>query len=132
MFRLTRQHADEMIAHAKADAPNECCGMLAGVDGKVKQVYQVRNAEPSPVKYVMEPEAQFRVFEEVDAEGWEILGFYHSHTFSEAYPSPTDVRLATYVDGGYRRETDHLARCPLFPGFPQRAGQSGNPCLPHS
>ena len=59
---------------------------------------QVRNAEPSPVKYVMDPEAQFRVFEEVDAEGWEVQGFYHSHTFSEAYPSPTDVRLATYED----------------------------------
>ena len=98
MFRLSKQHADEMIAHAKADAPNECCGILAGVDGEVNRVYQVRNAEPSPVKYVMDPEAQFRVFEEVDAEGWEVQGFYHSHTFSEAYPSPTDVRLATYED----------------------------------
>ncbi len=87
-----------MIAHAKADAPNECCGMLAGAGGEVKRVYRIRNAEPSPVKYVMHPEDQFRVFEEVDSEGWEVLGFYHSHTFSEAYPSPTDVRLATYVD----------------------------------
>lgn len=98
MFTLGRQHADEMIAHAKADAPNECCGMLAGADGEVKNVYRVRNAEPSPVKYIMHPEDQFRVFEEVDIKGWEVLGFYHSHTFSEAYPSPTDVRLATYDD----------------------------------
>ncbi len=98
MFRLSKEHADEMIAHAKADAPNECCGMLAGSGGEVKRVYRVRNAEPSPVKYVMDPQEQFRIFEEVDGEGWEILGFYHSHTFSEAYPSPTDVRLATYVD----------------------------------
>ena len=98
MFTLDRRHADEMIAHAQADAPNECCGMLVGAGDKVERVYRVRNAEPSPVKYVMHPEDQFKVFEEADANGWEVVGFYHSHTFSEAYPSPTDVRLATYVD----------------------------------
>ena len=98
VFKLGRQYADEMIAHAKADAPNECCGMLAGPNDEVKRVYRVRNAEPSPVKYVMDPQDQFRIFEEVEGEGWEVLGFYHSHTFSEAYPSPTDVKLATYED----------------------------------
>ena len=98
MFMLSREYADEMIAHSKEDAPNECCGMLAGQGRDVKRVYRVRNVEPSPVKYVMDPQDQFRIFEEVEGAGWEILGFYHSHTFSEAYPSPTDVRLATYED----------------------------------
>ena len=98
MFRLSKQHADEMIAHAKADAPNECCGILAGVDGEVKQIYRARNSEASPVKYNIDSKDQFRIQKEMEANGWDYLGLYHSHTFSEAYPSPTDVRLATYED----------------------------------
>ena len=98
MFRLSKQHADEMIAHAKADAPNECCGILAGVDGEVKQIYRARNSEASPVKYNIDSKDQFRIQKEMEANGWDYLGLYHSHTFSEAYPSPTDVRLATYKD----------------------------------
>ena len=98
MFRLSKQHADEMIAHAKADVPNECCGILAGVDGEVKQIYRARNSEASPVKYNIDSKDQFRIQKEMEANGWDYLGLYHSHTFSEAYPSPTDVRLATYED----------------------------------
>jgi proteasome lid subunit RPN8/RPN11 len=98
LFRLSKQHADEMIAHAKADAPNECCGILAGVDGEVKQIYRARNSEASPVKYNIDSKDQFRIQKEMEANGWDYLGLYHSHTFSEAYPSPTDVRLATYED----------------------------------
>ena len=98
MFRLSREHADEMIAHAKEDAPNECCGILGGIGEEVKQVYRTRNSEASPVKYRIDSKDQFRVQKELESKGWDYVGLYHSHTFSEAYPSPTDVSLATYVD----------------------------------
>lgn len=90
-----------MIAHARADFPNECCGILAGVNETVKQVYPTKNAEASPVKYLIDTNDLFQVYTDVDEKGWEFLGFYHSHTFTEAYPSPTDVRLATWPDSLY-------------------------------
>ncbi len=101
MFRLPRVYADEMVAHARDEAPNECCGILAGADGRVTQLYRARNAEASPVKYLIDSADLYRAYTEAEAKGWEFLAFYHSHTFSEAYPSPTDVRLATWPDSLY-------------------------------
>ena len=101
MFKLPKTFADEMIAHARADAPNECCGILAGVDGRVMRAYPTRNAEASPVKYLIDSGDMFKAYKDAEDNGWEFLAFYHSHTFSEAYPSPTDVRLASWPDSLY-------------------------------
>ena len=106
----------ELIAHAREGNPDEVCGILAGRDGRVERAFRVSNtadavpadsgvfrdresgaasAGRKPVHYYMDPRDQLRVYNEVDDLGLDVIGYYHSHTHSEARPSPTDVRLAT-------------------------------------
>lgn len=98
---LPRKFVDEMIAHAREEAPNECCGIIAGVDGRPTKLYRARNAEASPYRYNVDPQDLLRIYRETDANGWDFLVIYHSHTHTEAYPSPTDVRLAAWPDAYY-------------------------------
>ena len=93
-LELERAYVDEMIAHAKEDAPNECCGIIAGVDGRATKLYRAINAEASPYRYSVDPKDLLRIHKEVDVNGWDFLVIYHSHTHTEAYPSPTDVAQA--------------------------------------
>ena len=93
-FRISRLLADEMIAHCEAGRPNEACGLLAAQDGDIVKVFRMTNAAASPVRYALEPREQLAVENTLEAEGWEMGGVFHSHTRTEAYPSPTDVRLA--------------------------------------
>jgi [CysO sulfur-carrier protein]-S-L-cysteine hydrolase len=86
--------ADEMVAHARAEAPNECCGMIGGRDGSATSIHRARNAEESPLRYVIHPTDQLRIMEEIEARGEELAAIYHSHTGSPAYPSQTDINLA--------------------------------------
>lgn len=88
-----------MIAHAFKEDPNECCGMLAIDAGRVVEVFPLRNAEASPVRYNIDPDDLFTVVK-IESKGHD-LGIFHSHTHSEAYPSETDIRLATYPDAYY-------------------------------
>lgn len=99
MLTIPQEHADAMIAHALKDDPNECCGMLAIDAGRVIEVYPLRNAEASPVRYNIDPDDLFTVVK-IESKGHD-LGIFHSHTHSEAYPSETDIRLATYPDAYY-------------------------------
>lgn len=100
-LRLPQAHIDEMIAHAREDAPNECCGIIAGADGRAKKLYRAINAEASPYRYSVESKDLLRIHKEADANDWEFLVIYHSHTHTEAYPSPTDVRLAAWPEAHY-------------------------------
>ena len=93
-MRLPKQYVDEMIAHALEDAPNECCGIIAGKDGVATKLFRAANSEASPYRYNVDPNDLFRIFRECEANAWDFLAIYHSHTASEAYPSATDVRLA--------------------------------------
>lgn len=92
---ITRLLADEMIAHCLAGRPFEACGILGAKDGEIVKVYRMTNAAGSPIRYALDPREQFAVYRELDAQGWDLGGVFHSHTRTEAYPSPTDVRLAT-------------------------------------
>lgn len=94
-LRLPQAIADEMVAHCEAGRPNEACGMLAGKAGEAVMHIPMTNAAASPVRYALVPDEQFAVDRKLDAEGLELVGAYHSHTRTEAYPSPTDVRLAS-------------------------------------
>jgi proteasome lid subunit RPN8/RPN11 len=87
-----------MVAHARSGFPNEACGLVAGLDGEALAVYPMRNAEASPVVYRFDEREQLQVFNEVDGKGWEILAFFHSHTHTEAFPSPTDRAQAHWID----------------------------------
>ena len=92
---------DEMVAHARSEAPNECCGMVGGRDGVPVSVYRASNAEASPLRYSIAPDEQFRLMREIEDAGEELAAIYHSHTKSAAYPSQTDVNLAGWPDAVY-------------------------------
>ena len=87
--------ADEMVEHCAAGRPNEACGLLASKDGRIVKLFPMTNASASPVRYSLDPKEQFTVYRRIEDEGLELGGVYHSHTHTEAYPSPTDVRLAS-------------------------------------
>ena len=94
MVRIARSFVEEMVAHAKDDLPNECCGILAGPEGEVARSFRMTNVEASPFRFSMDPGELVRVDGEAGDQGWELLAIYHSHTGSPAYPSDTDVRIA--------------------------------------
>jgi proteasome lid subunit RPN8/RPN11 len=94
LLQMHRQHASEMVSYAQEDLPNECCGILAGRDGQVLNVYRMSNVESSPYRFSMKPTEVAQVDQDASDRGWELLAIYHSHTHTSAYPSDTDVRIA--------------------------------------
>ena len=99
MLTLAKSYIDEMIGHAVGDDPNECCGLLAGKDGDATRLYRMTNVEHSPFRYSMDSKELYLATREMEGSDWSLLAIYHSHTHGEAYPSATDVRLATWSDG---------------------------------
>lgn len=97
-IELPRRLFEEIVAHARAGAPDEACGVLAGVEDKGVRFYAMRNAEESPAAYRFDTDEQGRVFHDVEERGLDLLAFVHSHTHTEPYPSPRDVRLALWHD----------------------------------
>jgi len=100
-LRLPRDFADRIIDQARSEHPNEACGLLAGSDGTATRLFAMTNAERSPVIYRIDPKEQLRAFNEIDEDGLQLVGIYHSHTRSPAYPSDTDVRQAYYPEAVY-------------------------------
>ena len=94
-LRIRRSLADEMVAHLLEERPNEGCGLLAGNDDGVAKVIRMTNASGSPMRYSLDPKEQFVAYRLIEDESLELAGVFHSHTHTEAYPSPTDVRLAS-------------------------------------
>jgi proteasome lid subunit RPN8/RPN11 len=112
----------ELMDHARAGDPEEVCGILAGHLNRVQRVFHVRNSAESvtpesgvfrdrasgaasvgrpSVHYYMDPRDQLRVYNELDALELDVVGYYHSHTHTEARPSPTDIRLANDLASFY-------------------------------
>ena len=100
-MRIPTEIYEELLAHARDDVPNECCGLVGGNDGVAKTVYRAHNAEASPLRYNLDPQDQFRIMTEMEERGEELSAIYHSHTASPAYPSQTDINLAAYPDALY-------------------------------
>jgi len=92
--KISQQLIDEMVAHAREDLPNECCGMIGGRDGIASRVVRVENSAASPLRYEMDPQGQYDALKAIEDAGEELIGIYHSHTRSAAYPSQTDVNEA--------------------------------------
>lgn len=99
MIRISQKFIDQMIEHSKSEDPNECCGILAGTNGDISKLYKIRNASPSPYRYVMDPQEMLTSIQDADENGIDLVAFYHSHTHSPAYPSETDTRMA--VESGW-------------------------------
>src|SRR4051794_15005667 len=92
---------EAMIAHAREEAPNECCGMIGGRDREASSLHRAKKAEASPLRYSLDSQDQFRIMREIEESGEELIAIYHSHTASPAYPSQTDINLALYPDAVY-------------------------------
>ncbi|MFT4881989.1 MAG: proteasome lid subunit RPN8/RPN11 [Natronomonas sp.] len=105
MLRITRAVYDAAIDHAREDAPAEVCGVLGGdrgATGHARTLRRAENAADEPrTEYRIEPTAQLALIEEIEADGEEVVGFYHSHPGGPAAPSPTDRRCATWTDRSY-------------------------------
>jgi proteasome lid subunit RPN8/RPN11 len=114
---LEQSYLEEMIAHAREEAPNECCGIIAGKDGRATKLFRARNSEASPYRYNVDPKDLLRIFRECDENDWQFLAIYHSHTASEAYPSPTDVRLAFWPEAYYLLVSLEHADAPAVRAF---------------
>jgi proteasome lid subunit RPN8/RPN11 len=101
-MRIPPEIYEGMLEHAREEAPNECCGILGGRDGDATSIYRAINAEQSPLRYTLDPNDLFRItFREIPENDEEMLAIYHSHTASPAFPSQTDINLATYPDSIY-------------------------------
>jgi proteasome lid subunit RPN8/RPN11 len=98
---LSEAQRQEIFRHCLEERPNEACGLLGGTGERVEKVYPARNKEQSPVRYEIEPHDLLRIFREIDDADLELMGIFHSHVFTQAYPSQTDVRLAYYPDALY-------------------------------
>jgi proteasome lid subunit RPN8/RPN11 len=96
MLRLTPWVYADMVGHAYDGLPNEACGLLAGDDAAAKATvyYRTKNAADSARIYVVDPGDHLRADRDAESRGLTILGVYHSHTHTPAYPSPTDVAQA--------------------------------------
>lgn len=92
--------AEEMLAHARAELPNEACGILAGslADGRATAYHPARNGETSPYVYNVHPDDLVRIVLGIDDAGQDLVAIFHSHTHTPAVPSPTDRRQAMYPD----------------------------------
>jgi [CysO sulfur-carrier protein]-S-L-cysteine hydrolase len=93
-MRISRDLLDEIVVHAQDEAPNECCGLIAGSDGQAIRVHRARNEFASPMRFNVHPQDLFRITTEIEGRGEELAAIYHSHPRSEAYPSQTDINLA--------------------------------------
>lgn len=116
-MKITNSIMNHLLSHAREGYPNEVCGLMAGKDGTVSRIFRTTNIDKSSISYMMEPSEQFRAFKEMRAEGLELLGIYHSHPTSQAYPSQTDVRLAFYPDVAYLIASLQNPDKPVIKGF---------------
>jgi proteasome lid subunit RPN8/RPN11 len=99
--RIARALHDELVAHAREDAPNECCGMIAAVDGEAVRVHRATNTAASPLRYEIDGMEQYRLQTAIEDAGHELGAIYHSHTRSDPVPSQTDINLAFYPESLY-------------------------------
>ena len=93
-MRISRAHRDELYAHAREEAPNECCGYLRLSDGRVDEVLRAENVYHAPTRFMLDDRSLFAA-NELDDEGYGVA-VYHSHPRSPAEPSQTDINIAMY------------------------------------
>jgi proteasome lid subunit RPN8/RPN11 len=103
MLTISRELHDKIVAHARADHPDEACGVLAGPAGtdRPERFIAMENAERSPTFYRFDSGEQFRVWTQMDDADEEPVVIYHSHTATQAYPSRTDISYASEPNAHY-------------------------------
>jgi [CysO sulfur-carrier protein]-S-L-cysteine hydrolase len=103
VLKIDRDLRDAIVAHAKKDHPDEACGVVAGPEGsdRPERFVPMLNAARSPTFYEFDPVDLLGLYKEMDARDEEPVVVYHSHTATEAYPSRTDIRLASEPNAHY-------------------------------
>jgi [CysO sulfur-carrier protein]-S-L-cysteine hydrolase len=103
VLRIDRETYDAIVAHAKRDHPDEACGVVAGPEGSdsPERFIPMLNAAGSPTFYELDPADLLALYKEMDAREEEPVVVYHSHTATEAYPSRTDIGLASEPNAHY-------------------------------
>jgi len=89
----------EMVAHAREEAPNECCGFVAVRDGVATEVRRAVNQAASPLKFEVDGLEVLHALNDFEDAGAELGAIYHSHTRTEPYPSQTDINFAANWPG---------------------------------
>jgi proteasome lid subunit RPN8/RPN11 len=92
---------DQIVDHARREAPRECCGVIVGPAGEFRELHELTNTYEGVDFYEPEPNQLFQVYREADTRGWEFSALYHSHPVSVAYPSQRDVEHAGWPDSVY-------------------------------
>ena len=98
---ISRPLLDELVEHARADAPNECCGMIGSRADEAVVVHRARNAAASPLRYEIDGMEQYRIQTAIEDAGHQLGAIYHSHTRTAPEPSQTDINLAFYPEALY-------------------------------
>jgi [CysO sulfur-carrier protein]-S-L-cysteine hydrolase len=100
---IRRDLVDAMVAHARRDHPDEACGVMPGPAGsdRPERIVEMTNSERSPTFYRFDSMEQLKVWRAMEAAGEEPVVIYHSHTMTQAYPSPTDVAIAQEPEAHY-------------------------------
>lgn len=105
MIVLTKQQYRDILNHSMEGLPNEACGLLGGVieNGikRVEKVYLLANTDQSPEHFSMDPKEQFSAIKNMRANGWSLLGNFHSHPNTPSRPSLEDIRLAFDPEASY-------------------------------
>ena len=93
-MKIRHKVIEQLLRHAKREAPLEACGYLAGQDGVLSAAYELTNIDQSCEHFSFDPKEQFATLRDVRARGQELAAVYHSHPASPARPSPEDIKLA--------------------------------------
>jgi [CysO sulfur-carrier protein]-S-L-cysteine hydrolase len=115
--QLDQALLERIVAHARRDFPNECCGMIAVRDGLATDVYEATNVAASPLRFEVDGLEVHRTIETIEDGGAGLGAIYHSHTRSQPYPSQTDINFAAGWPGvqwlivGLRRDSEPEVRC---------------------
>jgi [CysO sulfur-carrier protein]-S-L-cysteine hydrolase len=88
---------DEVLAHAREDAPRECCGVLIGRDDRVVHSVRARNLAAGTTRFHIDPRDHINALRDARSRQLDVIGFYHSHPRSPAYPSETDIAESGYA-----------------------------------
>jgi proteasome lid subunit RPN8/RPN11 len=103
MLRLTAPVYTQMVGHCLSGLPDEACGLLGGdlANGEATLCYPTRNLAASAKLYTVDPKQHLQADRDAESRGMAIIGVFHSHTHTDAYPSPTDVAQAPDPDWHY-------------------------------
>jgi YD repeat-containing protein len=95
LVKIDRKALDDMVAHARETAPDECCGLLVGRRGAVERIVRTKNLQASPTRYSIDPADHLAAIHDARSQGQSVIGAYHSHPATPAAPSASDISEAT-------------------------------------